>query len=65
MVLPNILTSLIIATILPDGDRPPWAYTLLVVAASSILLLTITDPIVIMRDKDVKEVLFKIKNAVS
>ena len=65
VVLPTIVTSLIIAAIFPDGDRPPWAYTLLVVTSSLILLLTITDPIVIMRDKDVKDVLSKIKNAVS
>ena len=65
VVLPTIVTSLIIAAIFPDGDYSPGAYTVLVVAASSILLLTITDPIVIMRDKDVKDVLSKIKNAVS
>ena len=65
VVLPNILTNLIIIAIFPDGDYSPVSYAILVVASSSILLLTITDPIVIMRDKDMKEVLSKIKNAAS
>ena len=65
VVLPNILTNLIIIAIFPDGDYSPVSYAILVVASSSILLLTITDPIVIMRDRDMKEVLSKIKNAAS
>ena len=65
VVLPLILINLIIIAIFPDGDYSPVPYTILVGASSLFLLLTITDPIVIMRDKDVKEVLAEIKNACS
>ena len=65
LVLPNVLISITIAAISPDGIYSPVSYAILVVSSSWILLLTITDPIVIMRDKDVKEVLYKIKNDAS
>ena len=65
LVLPNVLISITIAAISPDGIYSPVSYATLVVSSSWILILAITDPIVIMRDRDVKEVLSKIKNDAS
>ena len=64
LVVPIIVINIVIAALFPGRTYPPAAYAIAVVNSALILLLTITDPIVIMRDKDVKEVLSKIKNTV-
>lgn len=61
LILPGIVITIIILAISPDVS--PVAYTILVFNTGTIFLLIISDPIVIMRNADMKEVLAKIKAA--
>lgn len=63
LILPVAVVSIVIIAISSGGELSPVAYTVLVANSGLILLLVITDPIVIMRNPDMKEVLFEIKAA--
>ena len=62
LIVPTVGINVILSAFF-RGDNPPAVYTILVASSSLIVLLTITDPIIIMRDKDVKEVLKEIKDS--
>lgn len=61
VTLPSLTVSLIVNRVFPVGERPPAAYALLVASQYVASLLIVTDPIVIMRNKDVREILGKSK----
>jgi hypothetical protein len=61
LIVPTTIVSIGVGAIYPDGDYPPAAHALVVVNSFAVSLLVIIDPIVIMRDRDVKEQLLKIK----
>ena len=61
MTLPSITVTVIISRVFPLAERPPAAYVLSAASASVTILLIVTDPIVIMRNKDVREILSKVK----
>ena len=61
VTLPSITLSVIISRVFPLAERPPAAYVLSAASGSMTSLLIVTDPIVIMRNKDVREILSKVK----
>ena len=61
VTLPSITITVIISRVFPLAERPPAAYVLSAVSGSVTLLLIVTDPVVIMRNKDVREILTKVK----
>lgn len=65
LILPATVILVIVLVLSPGNEYSPVAYTVLVVNLCVFSLVTITDPIVIMRDKNMKEILNKIRNAVS
>ena len=65
VTLPSITLSVIISSVFPlAAERPPAVYVLSVVSVSVLSLLIITDPIVIMRNKDMREILSEVKASV-
>ena len=64
LILPNTIIEVVVRTAYAGRMFPAAAHVLLTVNSSVLSLLVITDPIVIMRDKDVKEVLIKLRNFV-
>ena len=64
VTVPNITVSVIISRVYPDDEPPPAVYVLSVVSVSVLSLLIITDPIVIMRNKDMREILYEVKASV-
>ena len=60
VTLPSITLTVIISRVFPLAERPPAAYVLSAVSGSVTSLLIVTDPIVIMRNKDVREILSKV-----
>ena len=62
LALPNVLISVGVRSKFADRDAPRYAYILSFVGISVLSLLIISDPIVIMRDKDIKERLQQVKN---
>ena len=63
MTLPSIAISITIGSIYTHVDPPPAAYALTLFSSGVIYLVIVTDPIVIMRNRDMKEVLLGIKEA--
>jgi hypothetical protein len=63
LIIPTTLLSVSIAAAF-HGDYPAAAYVVQVFNSLTVVLLIVTDPIVIMRDRDVKDVLVKVKNSV-
>ena len=63
MTLPSIAISITIGSIYTHVDPPPAAYALTLLSSGVIYLVIVTDPIVIMRNQDMKEVLSGIKEA--
>ena len=64
LILPNTIIEVVVRTAYAGRMFPAAAHVLLTVNSSVLSLLVITDPIVIMRDKDVKEVLIKLRDFV-
>ena len=64
LTLPNYTILSIIAAVFPSGEFSPVAYVVVVVNLSLVSLFTITDPIVIMRNEDVRMILSEIKDVV-
>lgn len=62
LILPSSAIS-IVATVSRSGDFSAASYAIIAINSGILALLVVTDPIVIMRDKDVKEVLYEIKNS--
>ena len=60
VIIPSQGATFIVSSVFPVGERPPAAYAVLVVTQYVTSLLIITDPIVIMRNKDVREILSKV-----
>ena len=65
LTVPIMSINIILSAFLrgDNGEYPPAAYPIVVINSSLVFLLIITDPVVIMRDKDVKEVLKEIKDS--
>ena len=64
VTLPSKTITVTISRVYPMPDRPPAAYVVSAVNIFVSLLLIVTDPIVIMRNKDVREILSKVKASV-
>ena len=62
LALPNVLISVGVRSKFADREAPKYAYILSFFGISVLSLLIISDPIVIMRDKDIKERLQQVKN---
>ena len=56
LTLPSLTIALIITVIYNESDVPPAIHVLLVVASSILSLLVVTDPVVIMRNRDVRDI---------
>ena len=63
LTLPNILISVTIRRVYAGKDISPIAYVVLIVSISSLSLLIITDPLVIMRNWKIREILSRLKAA--
>ena len=50
--------------IYPDGDFPPPVYVTIVISINLYSLLVVTDPIVIMRNRDVREILNELRTKI-
>ena len=62
VTLPNITIIFILDSFYDENTLSPAAYALSVVTESFVFLLLVTDPIVIMRNEDVREILTEIKH---
>ena len=62
LIVPTTAVAIVIIAISPGGEFSPASYVILVLNSCVVSLLIVTDPIVIMRDGDVKEILKNIKN---
>jgi phosphatidylglycerophosphate synthase len=63
MTVPSVAISIAISSIYSFTEPPPAVYTLVLFSSCVLYFVIITDPIVIMRNHDVKEVLAEIKEA--
>jgi hypothetical protein len=63
LILPTTIVSVSIAAAFPDADYPAAAYVVQVFNSCFVSLLIVMDPIVIMRDGDVIDILLKIKGS--
>ena len=60
LILPTLTINLILEAVAPDS---PISYVIIAISNSMIFLLVVMDPIVIMRNSDVREIITKIKNS--
>jgi hypothetical protein len=63
LIVPTTIVSVSIAAAFPDADYPAAAYVVQVFNSCVVSLLIVTDPIVIMCHRDVRDVLLKIKGS--
>ena len=61
VIFPSLVFFTISNLLYGGSDLPPFMYALNVIASSVISLLVITDPIVIMRNRDIREIFNEIK----
>ena len=62
VTLPSLTISLILRVLSRDGEFSAVSYVLIAICSSILSLLVVTDPVVIMRNKDMKEIISKIKD---
>ena len=62
VTLPSIIIGITTRSLFPDGESPPGVHVLMVASVSVLSLLVITDPIVIIRNKDVRDILIRVKS---
>ena len=60
LILPATVVLAIVIALSSGNEYSPAAYSVLAINSCTLSLLTITDPIVIMRDKNMKEILYNI-----
>ena len=60
---PGTIASIIISTAYSDHTPPPGVYIVILVSAQCILLLLVSDPIILMRNADMREVIAKVRES--